>query len=74
MHLSSRSLTLDLLCASALLDGHQGLADGVCPGLAVLASRHAVHQRGRRHLKGVGTIARQQGCGELGGASDVQHL
>lgn len=69
-----RSLTLDLLCASALLDGHQSLADGVRPGLPVLSGRHAVHQRGRRHLEGVGAVARQQGRGELGGASDVQHL
>lgn len=58
----------------ALLDGHQSLADGVRPGLPVLSGFHAVYQRGRRHLKGVGAVAWQQGRGELGGASDVQHL
>lgn len=68
-------VTLVLLAvSSAALDGHQSLTDVALPGRPALSGHHAVHQRGRHHLEGVGAVAWQQGHGELGGASDLQHL
>lgn len=74
IYLSSQLTLLLLALSSAALDGHQSLADGALPGRPVLSGHHAVHQRGRHHLEGVAAVARRQGHGELGGASDLQHL
>lgn len=72
---NNNPLTVVLLAvSSAALHRHQSLADGALPCRPVLSGHHEVHQGGGHHLQGVGAVAWQRGHGEVGGASDLQHL